>query len=168
MQQVSVAQLKAHLSKYLERVQAGEEVLITDRGRPVAKLSPVWSTEQQDAHLEGLIRTGVARPPRGPFPADFWDRPRPQDPEGRALTALLEEWAQPFSPFPKGGWGDLFKEGPPLMVLELRWSSSAMARLDCPSVRSGRRTDPEDVPEAPVPDLFPPHNRTQCTPLTLS
>lgn len=94
MQQVSVAQLKARLSKYLEVVRAGEEVLITDRGRPVAKLSPLRSIGQQDAHLESLIRTGAAQPPRGPFPADFWDRPRPQDPEGRALAILLEERAE--------------------------------------------------------------------------
>lgn len=94
MQQVSIAQLKVHLSKYLEVVRAGEEVLITDRGRPVAKLSPLWSAGQQDTHLDSLIRTGVARPPRGSFPADFWDRPRPQDPDGRTLTVLLEERAE--------------------------------------------------------------------------
>jgi len=94
MQQVSVAQLKAHLSKYLEVVRSGQEVVITDRGRPVARLSPLRSAGQQDAHLEDLIRTGVARPPQGPFPADFWDQPRPQDPEGRTLAVLLEERAE--------------------------------------------------------------------------
>ena len=36
-----VAQLKAGLSGYLERVKAGQEVLVTDRGRPVAKLVPI-------------------------------------------------------------------------------------------------------------------------------
>ena len=33
-----VAQLKAGLSRYLERVKAGHEVLVTDRGQPVAKI----------------------------------------------------------------------------------------------------------------------------------
>jgi hypothetical protein len=41
-----------------------------------------------------LIRAGLARPPRRALPPDFWERPRPADPEGRALAALLEERAE--------------------------------------------------------------------------
>lgn len=35
---VSVATLKAHLSKYLRMVKAGEEVIVTDHKTPVAKV----------------------------------------------------------------------------------------------------------------------------------
>ena len=35
--------MKARLSEYLARVKAGEEVLVADRGRPVARLVPVGS-----------------------------------------------------------------------------------------------------------------------------
>jgi prevent-host-death family protein len=35
---VSVAQAKAHLSELLNRVEAGEEVIITRRGKPVARI----------------------------------------------------------------------------------------------------------------------------------
>ena len=38
MQTVSITQLKNSLSAYLRDVKAGEEVLITDRGRPIARL----------------------------------------------------------------------------------------------------------------------------------
>jgi antitoxin (DNA-binding transcriptional repressor) of toxin-antitoxin stability system len=38
MQTVSVAQAKAHLSALLDAVAAGEEVVITRRGRPAARL----------------------------------------------------------------------------------------------------------------------------------
>ncbi len=38
MHRVSLAQAKAHLSELIERVEAGEAVCITRRGKPVAKL----------------------------------------------------------------------------------------------------------------------------------
>lgn len=38
---VNLAQAKAHLSELLDKVEAGEEVLITRRGRAVAHISPV-------------------------------------------------------------------------------------------------------------------------------
>jgi prevent-host-death family protein len=41
MNKVSVVQAKAHFSKILEKVESGEEVLITRRGTPIARLSSV-------------------------------------------------------------------------------------------------------------------------------
>ena len=38
---VNLAQAKAHLSKLLDKVEGGEEVLITRHGRAVAHISPV-------------------------------------------------------------------------------------------------------------------------------
>ena len=40
MQTTSITELKNSLSAYLRNVKAGEEVLITDRGRPIARLVP--------------------------------------------------------------------------------------------------------------------------------
>lgn len=40
MQQVQIAEAKAHLSALLERVEAGEEIVIARRGKPVARLIP--------------------------------------------------------------------------------------------------------------------------------
>ncbi|MBK6403346.1 MAG: type II toxin-antitoxin system prevent-host-death family antitoxin [Rhodocyclaceae bacterium] len=37
----TVAEAKAHLSELLARVESGEELTITRRGRPVAQLSPI-------------------------------------------------------------------------------------------------------------------------------
>lgn len=39
--QVSIREMKNSLSKYLKLVQAGKPVVITDRGKPVAQLSPI-------------------------------------------------------------------------------------------------------------------------------
>lgn len=41
MSTCTVAQAKAHLYELLARVETGEEFVITRRGRPVAKLSPI-------------------------------------------------------------------------------------------------------------------------------
>ena len=41
MSSCTVAEAKAHLSELLARVESGEELVITRRGRPVAQLSPV-------------------------------------------------------------------------------------------------------------------------------
>jgi len=94
MRRVSVAELKAQLSRFLAAVKAGEEVIVTERGKPVAQLRPVEAAERGSAHLEELVRAGLARPPVRPLPGDFLRRPRPADPRGRALTLLLEERAE--------------------------------------------------------------------------
>ena len=41
MAEVGVAQLRRELKDWLDRVQSGDEVVITDRGRPVARLSGI-------------------------------------------------------------------------------------------------------------------------------
>lgn len=88
----AVSELKAGLSAYLARVKAGEEVVVTDRGTPVAKLVPIPpSYEPEEERMRRLVREGVLRPPTRPLPDDFWTLPRPEDPEGLVLKALLEE-----------------------------------------------------------------------------
>ena len=41
MSTISLAEAKTHLSQLLDQVEAGEEVVITRRGRPVARICPV-------------------------------------------------------------------------------------------------------------------------------
>ena len=41
MATVTLAEAKTHLSHLLDQVAAGEEIVITRRGHPVAKISPV-------------------------------------------------------------------------------------------------------------------------------
>jgi len=53
-EQVGVRDLKASLSAYLRRVSAGESVVVTDHGRPVARLIPPDVPEG----LAQLIREG--------------------------------------------------------------------------------------------------------------
>lgn len=84
----TIATLKASLSELLASVRAGEEVVVTDRGRPVARIVPY---EPAGSEIDDLVRAGRVRRSHGGLPADFWRRPRPSDPEGRLLAALLAE-----------------------------------------------------------------------------
>lgn len=44
--EVNVHEAKTHLSKLLERVAVGEEVIIAKAGRPVAKLVPIIAEQK--------------------------------------------------------------------------------------------------------------------------
>lgn len=92
MRTVAVAKLKASLSRYLARVKGGEEILITERGKAVAKIVPLGRDASAfPEHLLEMERAGLIRLGTGRLPEGFWDLPRPSDPEDLALKALLEE-----------------------------------------------------------------------------
>jgi prevent-host-death family protein len=62
---VGAYEAKTHLSKLLEKVEAGEEITITKHGAPVAKLVPVKkevSAEQRVAAIERIqkLATGLS------------------------------------------------------------------------------------------------------------
>lgn len=59
--QVPIREVNQHLSRYIEIAEQGEEIIITKRGRPVARLSAVkldrkLSEEQEEALLRSLAR----------------------------------------------------------------------------------------------------------------
>ena len=68
--EVSISEFKAHLSAYLAHVQQGARVIVTDRGRAVARILPVeQEAEERRARLiaDGLIvprRSKVRRLPK--------------------------------------------------------------------------------------------------------
>lgn len=93
-ERVSIGTLKARLSEYLRRVRAGEDVIVTDRGRPVARLVGLEGTPALESRVAELVGAGLARRPREPLPTTFLDLPRPKDADGRSLEAVLEERAE--------------------------------------------------------------------------
>lgn len=58
--EVGIRELKNELSKYIDRVRAGDEVIVTDRGRPVARLLAVDASADR---LAELVAAGVVRAP---------------------------------------------------------------------------------------------------------
>ena len=59
---VGVRELRDGLSRYLARAEAGEEILVTDRGRPVARLTGLG----RKLTIDEMIARGIARPPLEP------------------------------------------------------------------------------------------------------
>ena len=72
MDSVGVRELKTHLSHHLKRVQAGKRLLVTERGRVIASISPVeapadvgWAHQlvaAGQAHWAGGKPKGTPRP----------------------------------------------------------------------------------------------------------
>lgn len=60
--EVGVRALHDRLSEHLERVEDGAEVLVTRRGRPIARLSAVKESDP----LQDLMRRGLVTPPSHP------------------------------------------------------------------------------------------------------
>lgn len=92
MKSATVSTLKATLSACLAKVKAGEEVIVMERGKPIAKLVPVSrSVEAASAHLLSLARAGLVRLGSGKLPAAFWKMRRPHDRRSSVLRMLLSE-----------------------------------------------------------------------------
>ncbi len=69
MPKYNVHEAKTHLSKLLERVSAGEEVIIARSGVPVARLVPAAPVQERSLGTEkGRV-----------FVADDFDAPLPKD-----------------------------------------------------------------------------------------
>lgn len=91
MKIVAVSKLKAYLSEYLKQVKAGNEVLITDRGKPVARLVPISRTRTVGESLARMEKQGLIKLGSGRLSKRFWALSRPRDPHGLVLKALLNE-----------------------------------------------------------------------------
>lgn len=65
---VGVRELRNNLSRYLDKVRDGEQLVITDRGRPIARILPAESDRTLDRLItEGLV-TPAIRPKRPSVP----------------------------------------------------------------------------------------------------
>jgi len=91
MKSAPIAILKAKLSEYLDAVKAGEEIIVTERGEPIARLLPIAQEESMEVRMVRLVAAGLVRPPARPLPDEFWTMPMADDPEGLVLKALLED-----------------------------------------------------------------------------
>ncbi|MDE2660465.1 MAG: type II toxin-antitoxin system prevent-host-death family antitoxin [Acidobacteriota bacterium] len=91
MQSASISEARNAFSGLLQRVRLGETVLITDRGKPVARIEPCGPADSDDRQVAALLaRRGVAAPPRAMLDLDsFLNAPRPRLRQGvRASDAV--------------------------------------------------------------------------------
>jgi prevent-host-death family protein len=60
--EVGVRELHNRLSEYLERVENGTDVVVTRRGKRIARLAAI----DREDRLDELIRRGLVHPPQEP------------------------------------------------------------------------------------------------------
>jgi prevent-host-death family protein len=94
MKKATITEAKNQLSALIDQVRHGETIVITDRGRPVARIVSVVTGADDDpdgrlARLErrGGLRRAVAPPPKAVIRRRL---PRSKRPSG-VLEALLDE-----------------------------------------------------------------------------
>jgi prevent-host-death family protein len=75
MRSMGIAELKAQLSETLAKVKAGDEILVTEHGRPIAKLAPLSGSNPVVVTKE-LVRTGLVKAPEKRLDESFWKLPR--------------------------------------------------------------------------------------------
>ncbi len=68
MASFNVHEAKTHLSQLLDRVEKGEQIVISRAGRPVARLSPLTTQRRTPGRLKGKLRL-----------ADDFDAPLPPE-----------------------------------------------------------------------------------------
>ncbi len=89
---VGLREANQRFSRTMQAVRRGEEVLLTERGRPIAVIKPIARGEPEDdaAALRDLIDAGlvVAAPEPGPMPAPGW---RPVAVTGKPISETITE-----------------------------------------------------------------------------
>src|SRR5438309_3988208 len=94
MKTVNIGKLKDNLSAYLQDVRNGEEVIVQDRKKPIARIVPIRSVDFTDEELY-LASIGVLKLPEKPRRID-WDAvknlPMPEVSEGAVKEAM--DWVK--------------------------------------------------------------------------
>jgi len=77
-------------SKAIKAVRAGQEVILTERGHPIAVIKPLRDEDAQEATLRAMIHEGLITPAarKGPMPAPSW---RPVKVKGKPLSLTVIE-----------------------------------------------------------------------------
>ena len=79
-----------YFSKAIKAVKAGQEVILTDRGKPIAVIKPLPQADSEDAVIRRLEAEGLLRPAlkRGPLPEPRW---KPIRIAGKPLSGTIQE-----------------------------------------------------------------------------
>jgi prevent-host-death family protein len=88
MRSANIAELRDRLTQYLREVRAGEEIIVRDRKRPIAKIVPL--TVDDDGDDAALVAAGLMRKAQRPLPAAFW-RTRRAAVTARAAAAAVSK-----------------------------------------------------------------------------
>ena len=75
-------------SKAIKAVRAGKDVVLTDRGRPIAVIKRLREDRTQEAALQAMVDEGLISPAslKGPMPPPEW---RPVKVKGKLLSQTI-------------------------------------------------------------------------------
>lgn len=75
-------------SKAIRAVRAGKEVVLTERGRPIAVIKPIKTDDAEGAALQAMADEGLITPAtrKGPMPAARW---RPLKAKGKPISETV-------------------------------------------------------------------------------
>ncbi len=91
MKAVNVAELKTHLSLYLNEVKAGEEIEIREHEQPIALIVPAPGANSLEDERLALAAQGKLHLGEGPIEDSFWDMPAPEVPMEVLRRVVKEE-----------------------------------------------------------------------------
>ncbi|MFH1465993.1 MAG: type II toxin-antitoxin system prevent-host-death family antitoxin [Pseudomonadota bacterium] len=92
MKPLSVSELKSHLSEHLREVRAGGEVVVNERGRPIARIVPFLQRGDSAGSLLPLVAAGLVRPATAPLePADLDPSLAAKDPDARLRAVVAQD-----------------------------------------------------------------------------
>ena len=87
MRSTNIADLRNRLTQYLQEVRAGEEIVVRDRQRPIAKIVP-FTVDDDDADDAALVASGLMRKGSGRLPPSFWKARRSRVTMHAAVVAV--------------------------------------------------------------------------------
>lgn len=92
MRTANVSELRSRLSSYLAYVQQGEEIIVRDRNRPIARIIALTTDGGDEIEETALVAAGIIKlPVREDLPALFWNWKGGKITEKRAVKAVKDE-----------------------------------------------------------------------------
>ena len=92
MRTTNIAELKNNLSSFLADVKLGQEILISDRNKPFAKIIPLHNSSDFSAEELALAAAGILRlPEESEVSESFLKEKRPDLKAETAIQAVLDE-----------------------------------------------------------------------------
>ncbi len=87
MRTTNIADLRNRLTQYLQEVRAGEEIVVRDRQRPIAKIVP-FTVDDDDVDDAALVVSGLMRKGSGVIAPSFWKARRSRMTPQAAVAAV--------------------------------------------------------------------------------
>ncbi len=77
-----------HFARTIKAVRAGKDVILTERGRPIAVIKPIRGADTQEAALQRMADEGLITLPtrKGPMPTPRW---KPVKIKGKPLSQTI-------------------------------------------------------------------------------